>query len=130
MSCRNRVEVLNSNGKTLKEKGRFTKVIRYKRKMMTQRRKEITTSLVYWTKSFKGQWNIKIFGSNFGIFLYFREATASAAESAQEAVLFQYEAASVSVTVTSQVAQRPSCHGVNVRPSGRFRPLRGGLEVP
>ena len=35
-------------------------------------------------------------------------------------VAFRYEAATVSVTVTSQVAQRPSFHGVTVRSSGRL----------
>jgi len=39
-------------------------------------------------------------------------AAASAAEPAQADVALRYEAATVSVTVTSQVAQRPSFHGV------------------
>jgi len=46
-------------------------------------------------------------------------AAASAAEPAQEDVVLRYEAAT-SVTFTSQVAQRPSFHGVSVRPSGRL----------
>ena len=50
----------------------------------------------------------------------FLVAAASAAEPAQADVAFRYEAATVSVTVTSQVAQRPSFHGVSVRPSGRL----------
>jgi len=47
-------------------------------------------------------------------------ATVSAAEPAQADVALRCEAATVSVTVTSQVAQRPSFHGVSVRPSGRY----------
>jgi len=43
-------------------------------------------------------------------------AAASAAEPALSALLLTYEAA----TVTSQVAKRPSCHGMSVSPSGRF----------
>jgi len=53
-------------------------------------------------------------------------AAASAGEPAQADVVLRYEAATVSVTVTFQVAQRPSFHGVSVRPSGRLR----GLVVP
>ena len=47
-------------------------------------------------------------------------AAASAAAPAQEDVRLKYEVATVSVTVTSQVAQRPFGHGMSVRPSGRF----------
>jgi len=54
-------------------------------------------------------------------------AAASAAEPAQADVAFRYEAATLSVTVTSQVAQRPSFHGVSVRPSGR---LPSALKKP
>jgi len=65
-------------------------------------------------------------------FSSFRVAAASAAESAHGALLLKYKAATVSVTawrsvldaiiqtymvtVTSQVAQRPSCHGMSVSP--------------
>jgi len=42
-------------------------------------------------------------------------AAASAAE-----VIAKYDAATVLVTVTSQVALRPSRHGIDVYPSGRF----------
>jgi len=49
-----------------------------------------------------------------------RMAAASAAEPAHDALLLKYKAATVSVTVTSQVAQRPSCHGMSVNPSGHF----------
>jgi len=45
-------------------------------------------------------------------------AAASAAEPAQVDVALRYEAATV--TVMSQVAQRPSFHGVSVRPSVRL----------
>jgi len=60
--------------------------------------------------------------ANVGVFFLFnlRVAAASAAEPAHDALLFKYEAATVSVTVTSQVAQRPSCHGMSVSPSGRL----------
>ena len=47
-------------------------------------------------------------------------AAASVAEPAQEDVMLKYEAATVSVTVTSHAAQRPFRHGMSVRPSGRF----------
>jgi len=58
-------------------------------------------------------------------------AAASAAEPAQADVALRYEAATVSVTVTSQLAQRPSFHGVSVRPSGRLpSALIRGLVVP
>ena len=53
-------------------------------------------------------------------FSCFRAAAASAAEPAQDDVMFNYVAPTVSVTVTSQVAQRPSLHGLNVRLSGRY----------
>ena len=53
-------------------------------------------------------------------FAAFRVAAASAAEPAQEDVAVKYEAATVLVTVTSQVAQRSSRHGISVRPSGRY----------
>ena len=53
-------------------------------------------------------------------FISFRVAAASAAEPAQEDVRLRYKIATVSVTVTSQVAQRPFCYGMSVRPSGRF----------
>jgi len=51
-------------------------------------------------------------------FSSFLDAAASAADSAREAVLFRYEAATVSLIVTSQVAQRPSRHGICERPPG------------
>jgi len=47
-------------------------------------------------------------------------AAASAAEPAQADVALRYEEAKVSVTVTPQVAQRPSFHGASVRLSGRL----------
>jgi len=50
----------------------------------------------------------------------FLSAAASATEPAQADVALRYEAVTVSVTVTSQMAQRPSFHGVSVRPSGRL----------
>ena len=50
----------------------------------------------------------------------FRVAAAPAVEPAQENVRLKYEASTVSVTVASHVAQRPSCHGMSVKPSGRF----------
>jgi len=53
-------------------------------------------------------------------FSYLRVAAASAAEPAHNALLLKYDAVTVSVTVTSQVTQRPSCHGMSVSPSGRF----------
>jgi len=55
-----------------------------------------------------------------------RVAAASAAERAHDALLFNYEAATVSATVTSQVTQRPSGHGIMsvwVRP-GAFRLIK------
>jgi len=62
-----------------------------------------------------------------------RVAAASAAEPAHDALLLKYEAAKVSVTVTSQVAQRQSCHGMSVSPSRRFpsdlrRPCSSSME--
>jgi len=47
-------------------------------------------------------------------------AATSAAERAHETLPLTFEAATVSVTVTSKVAQRPSCDGLSVSPSGRF----------
>jgi len=58
---------------------------------------------------------------------FFLLAAASAAELAQADVALRYEAATVSVTVTSQGAQRPSFHGVSVRPSGRLPSALKGL---
>ena len=49
-----------------------------------------------------------------------RLAAASAAEAVQADEMFRYEDNTVSVTVTSQVAQRPSRHGMRVNLSGRF----------
>jgi hypothetical protein len=57
-------------------------------------------------------------------FSSFRRAAASAAEAAFADDWVTYEAATVSVTVTSQVAHRPSRHGTMVRPSGRFPSVR------
>jgi len=45
--------------------------------------------------------------------------TASAAAARAE-VIATYDAATVLVTVTSQVALRPSLHGIDVNPNGRF----------
>jgi hypothetical protein len=53
-------------------------------------------------------------------FSSFLVAAASAAEPAHADVAFRYEAATVSVTFTSQVAQRPFFHGISVRLSGRL----------
>jgi len=63
-----------------------------------------------------------VIGRNFGVgyLSSFLLAVASAAEPAQADVALRYEAATVSVTVTSQEAQRPSFHVVSVRPSGRL----------
>jgi len=47
-------------------------------------------------------------------------AADSAAEPGLADVALRYEAATVSVTVTSQVAQRPSFHSLSARPSGRL----------
>ena len=57
----------------------------------------------------------------------FRLVAASAAEAAIEEEMRKYEGATVSVTVTSQMAHRPPRQGIRVRPSGRlpsclFRP--------
>ena len=57
-------------------------------------------------------------------FSSFLKAAASTAEAAFADVRVTYEAATVSVTVTSQVAQRPSRHGTMVMPSGRFPSVR------
>jgi len=45
---------------------------------------------------------------------------ASAAAAARTEVIATYDAATVLVTVTFQVALRPSRHGIDVNPSGRF----------
>ena len=45
------------------------------------------------------------------ISLFFRMVAASTDEPAYDAILLKYNTVSVSVTVTSQVTQRPSCHG-------------------
>ncbi len=52
--------------------------------------------------------------------LVLRWAAASAAEAALVDEIATYDVATVSVTVTSHVALRPSRHGINVSPSGRF----------
>ena len=52
--------------------------------------------------------------------LSLRVAAASAADAARTDDVARYEAATVFVTVTSQVALRPSCHRIEVKPSGRF----------
>jgi len=57
---------------------------------------------------------------NVRVFLLFRVAAASAAESVHDALLLKSEAATLSVKVTSQVTQRPSCHGMSGSPSGRL----------
>jgi len=57
----NLVEALNCDRKTLKEKWSFSRVIWKKRKTMAQRRKKLTTGLVYWSKRFKSKWKEMIF---------------------------------------------------------------------
>jgi len=52
--------------------------------------------------------------------IFLRCDAASAAAVAQAEVITTYDAATVLVTVTSQVALLPSCHGIDVNPSGRF----------
>jgi len=64
-----------------------------------------------------GQWSLEEISEYIGL-SFPLQAAASAAEPAQADVALRYEAATVSVTVTSHVAQRPSFHGVSVRPSG------------
>jgi len=51
-----RFEALNGNWQTLKEKRRFTWIIGDRRKTMAQRRKKITTGLVYRPESFNSKW--------------------------------------------------------------------------
>ena len=87
---------------------------------MAQRRQEIRTDLIDGTKSLKKQAEKMVIAEISAYLSSFLLAAASAAESAQEDVTLRYEAATVSVTVTSQVAQRPSFHGMSVRPSGRL----------
>jgi hypothetical protein len=53
-----------------------------------------------------------------------RVAADSAALPASAAVNGRYDAAVVSATVTSQMRQRPSRHGIKVRPSGRLPSVR------
>jgi hypothetical protein len=50
----------------------------------------------------------------------FLTAAISAAPPADEAAACRYELARVSATVTSQATHLPPCHGMRVRPSGRF----------
>ena len=52
--------------------------------------------------------------------LSLRVAAASAADAARTDDMARYDAATVFVTVTSQVALQPSRHGIEVRPSGRL----------
>jgi len=49
-----------------------------------------------------------------------RCAAASAATAARAEVIATYDAATVLVTVTSQVELRPSRHGIDVNPPGRL----------
>ena len=58
-----------------------------------------------------------------------RCAADSAAEAAVADDVDRYEAATVWDAVTSQVALRPSRHGIRVSPSGRFRRASQGREV-
>ena len=53
-------------------------------------------------------------------FCSFLMAAPSAAPPAVAKVAEMYDSARVSVTVTSQVRQRPPCHGICVSPSGRL----------
>ena len=88
---------------------------------MAQRREEVTTSLVYGTESFECKWDKRLLLAISEYFSSFSvAAAASAAEPAQEDVRLKYDAATVSVNVTSHVAQRSSCHSMSVRPSSRF----------
>ena len=58
--------------------------------------------------------------ANVSYFCSFLSAAASEALPGVNDVLCRYESARVSVTVTSQVMQRPPCHGISVSPSGRL----------
>jgi len=63
----NRIEALNRNGKTLKEKRSFRRVIRNEGKLLTQRTKRIRTDLTYGTKGLKSKRKKMVIGRNFGV---------------------------------------------------------------
>jgi len=65
----------------------------------------------------------------FSILISLRCAVASAAAAVRAEVIATYDAATVLVTVTYQMALRPSRYGIDVNPSGRF-PLQSTLVVP
>jgi hypothetical protein len=52
--------------------------------------------------------------------VYLSSLRVAAAEAAQTDDLARFETATVFVTVTSQVALRPSRQGIDVKPSGRL----------
>ena len=63
-------------------------------------------------------------------FSSFHLADASAAEAAQVHEMLRYEGATVSINVTSQLAQRPSRPGMRVNPSGAYCQMLVGHVVP
>jgi hypothetical protein len=91
----------------LKEKRSFTRIIKYEGGSLAECTYKIGASVIHGTKGLKNK-RIEI-SEYFSSFLL---DAASAAEPAQADVTFRYEAATISVTVTSQVAQRPSFLGV------------------
>jgi len=68
-----------------------------------------------WDQTFQKQAEKIVIGKNVGELVFFPLGCCFGLLR-----VLRYEAATVSVTFTSQVAQRPSFHGVSVRPSGRL----------
>jgi len=122
----NRIEALIRNRKTLKEKWSFTRVIRTEGESLTQSTNKSEPTWLMGPKVSKASGKMVI-GRILAYLSSFLLAAASAAEPAQADVALRYEAATVSVMVTSQVVQRPSFHGESVRPSGR---LPSALQRP
>jgi len=99
----NRIKALNKNRKMLKKKGSFMRVIRNEGGSLTKKSE---------LARFMGPKDSKASGKNGNWKKFQRTCLLS------------------SVTVTSLVAQRPSFHGVTVRPSGRLPSALRGLVVP
>jgi len=81
---------------------------------MAQIRNEVRTELVDRTE------RLECNGEEMFVAIDLRLAAASAAEAARADDMPRQERTAVSVTVTYQVAQRPSRHGMRVRPIGRL----------
>ena len=114
------VEALQGDGEALVKEGCFAGVVSDGGYAMTNFRNEGLACCVDGSHGFKSQWEEQVVRAMSAYLLSLRWAAASAADAALVDEMATYDGATVSVTVTSHVALRPSRHGMSVRPSGRL----------